>query len=962
MSNLYIKEVFFVDICEPTHVIERIRQLYKINEGRLRPVPWVEEFSFKLNEIFTRLRIVGKDKTRGEMKNEIFNMTAVFKPHEESEKPRTVFIEGDPGMGKTTYCQKLAYDWATTQENWDEPFPIIDQLLLLRCQDIKSDIWEAIRDQLLPHEMDEESKSNFKKFILENQSKVLLVLDGLDEADQSKQELFVSLAQSKLLPNCLVLFTSRHESGKEVRRLCDTLWEIVGFAKKDAKSFIRKYFGKNKNLTERFLTEIRSRSDLRKLISNPLNTTLLCILCEDFREDFPASKAKLYIEITQCVLRRYKGKKGSPSPYESEDLMQVYEEDLLCLGKLALTSLLKGEPYIEGSAVTGGNTRALTKLGFLSLQAGGSRRKPCLRYGFLHKSFQEFFAGFYLASKVVAGDTDLDIDVTDARFLRELRHVFLFMGGVIVSKSEESAIHLLRDITEHANSLSLDTSCDGFKEVNRRVESACSFIRECAKYKKSLQPLLLREFGSHFEIVSSSLKKSRHLNLILENLSGNTTLTTLNLCEFVIRDSGAESLSKSLSDNSAITNLNLSFNNIGHDGAKFLSVGLRANTTLTILNLRGNEISDPGAASLAEGISGNRTLTNLNLGFNHISDSGATSLSKALSNNSTLTDLDLSANDIGITGATSLSKALSNNSTLTDLNLSDNDIGNTGATSLSEALSNNSTLTDLNLSANKIWNTGATSLSKALSNNSTLTDLNLSTNKIGNTGANSLSKALSNNSTLTDLNLSDNDIGNTGVKSLSKALRKNITLTNLDLGDNPIDNSGVVSLTGALSVNISLNLNLSGITFNYSHVPSHVQSRLSVTRHQENDGCADRDDRDDIFDDDSNSGNSSYSGETSSSESTGETCSSDDTSSSDDESPNSEDEFFINDADDDGEVSGEASGSDASQTSQSYDSFSRNDTCSNVDPSSGDNKSHSDNEEDEQSIGDAPSGETSDSS
>ena len=79
-------------------MIERIRQLYKIHEGRLRPVPWCEEFSFKLNEIFTRLRIVGKDKTRGEMTNEIFNMTAVLKPHEECEKPRTVFIEGDPSV------------------------------------------------------------------------------------------------------------------------------------------------------------------------------------------------------------------------------------------------------------------------------------------------------------------------------------------------------------------------------------------------------------------------------------------------------------------------------------------------------------------------------------------------------------------------------------------------------------------------------------------------------------------------------------------------------------------------------------------------------------------------------------------------------------------------------------------------------------------------------------------------
>ena len=86
----------------------------------------------------------------------------------------------------------------------------------------------------------------------------------------------------------------------------------------------------------------------------------------------------------------------------------------------------------EEHAVAGGNTRALTKFGFLSVQAGGSRRKPCFRYGFLHKSFQEFFAGFELASKVVSGHTDLDIDVTDARFLRELRHVFVFSSGIIV--------------------------------------------------------------------------------------------------------------------------------------------------------------------------------------------------------------------------------------------------------------------------------------------------------------------------------------------------------------------------------------------------------------------------------------------------------------------------------------------------------------------------------------------------
>ena len=117
------------------------------------------------------------------MTDEITNITGIFRPHEECQKPQIVLIEGDLGVGKTTYCQKLAYDWATKQQEWDASFPEIEVLLLLRCHDIKSDIWKAIDEQLLPEDVDEEVRRSFFKFIDENQSKVLLILDGLDEAD-----------------------------------------------------------------------------------------------------------------------------------------------------------------------------------------------------------------------------------------------------------------------------------------------------------------------------------------------------------------------------------------------------------------------------------------------------------------------------------------------------------------------------------------------------------------------------------------------------------------------------------------------------------------------------------------------------------------------------------------------------------------------------------------------------------
>ena len=443
------------------------------------------DFSFSLNEIFTRLKIVGKDKTRGETKDEITNMTAIFKSHEECEEPpRTVLIEGDPGMGKTTYCQKLAYDWATSREHWDKSFPMIALLLLLRCHDINSNLWQAIDEQLLPDDIDEESKQNLFKFIRENQSRVLFVLDGLDEADHGKIDMFINLTQSKELHKCLFVFTSRHKSGMKMRCYCDNLWEIVGFTQEDAEHFIYKHFREMEHLANRLLKEIRLRSDLRQLISNPLNTALLCILCEDFQKDFPESRTQLYIEIVKCVLRRYEEKEGFSS--NNEDIIEVYEEELRSLGRIALQSLLKGELYIEESKVNGMNFKTIKRFGFLSIQPGGSKRKSCFHYGFLHKSFQEFFAGFHLALTNLREEDEAEITIIDKRFLGELQQVFLHICGLTAMHSEENAKRLLRKITAHVNMLSAKVN-----EVRWNIELAFCLIEECGKCKKSLQSQLL---------------------------------------------------------------------------------------------------------------------------------------------------------------------------------------------------------------------------------------------------------------------------------------------------------------------------------------------------------------------------------------------------------------------------------------------------------------------------------------
>ncbi|XP_068699943.1 protein NLRC3-like isoform X4 [Montipora foliosa] len=791
-----------------SHIIESIRQIYQTNEGVVLPVPWNEGFSFQLENIFTRLKIVPKEKTRGTLAKEITNMTSIFTSHEDCQHPRVVLIEGEPGMGKTTYCKKLVYDWATKQDHkWDASFPRVEVLLLLRCRDIDSSIWEAIDDHILPEEVDPELKETFFRFVRENPSKVLLVLDGLDEADPQKLAVYFSLIQRKLLPGCHIVLTSRHEAGIKVRPYSDTLLEIVGFTRSDAECFIRKYFRHAVQMGEKLINVLwhpfdadeHTEGNLNELTKNPLNTLLLCLLFEDFGGVLPNNRTQLYVEIVVFVLRRYEMKNHLPS--SAKDLLVVYKKELMTLGKMAQECLCKGELHFED--VEGNFKESLfIKFGFLSIQAGGSKRTPCFSYSFFHKSFQEFFSGLHLAFSILDGEIDKKSVLTDERYFRELNQVFMFMSGIISSQSEETVVSIVNSVASLVNVRGRGSPHD----ANLYLKLALDVIGECKTSSENLYTKLAYTFGKSLDLTEILIDFTSGTNIAAfsQALTVNTSLTTLDLTWNSIGDEGASSLSQALAVNTSLTTLNLLCNSIGAEGVTSLSQALAVNTSLTTLNLSDNSIGAEGATSLSQALAVNTSLTTLNLSDNSIGAEGATSLSQALAVNTSLATLNLSLQFIGAEGATSLSQALAVNTSLTTLNLSDNSIGAEGVTSLSQALAVNTSLTTLNLSDNSIGAEGATSLSQALAVNTSLTTLNLSDNSIGAEGATSLSQALAVNTSLTTLNLSYNSIGDDSATLLSQALAVNTSLTTLDLFNNSVGDEGATSLSQALAVNTSL--------------------------------------------------------------------------------------------------------------------------------------------------------------
>ena len=711
-------------------------------------------------------------------------------------------------MGKTTYCKKCVYDWATKKQNPHDCVTNIKVVLLLKCRDIKSNIWEAIDDQLLPRDVDEDVKQQFFQFICANQSSILLILDGLDELASTEMPIISELLAGRVLPKCKVVATARHEAGVKVRQLCDTLFEVKGFTEAQAREFIAKYFKEKSELAEKLSAQISHDENLREMCANPLNTALLCLLCEEFGGTLPEKRTTLYLNMIECVLKRYRKKRELPDT--KEDLTNLYKPQLKSLGFIALNGLIQ-DKLDFGENELGEHASDIAAFGFLSVYPGGSKLRPSLRYAFLHKSFQECFAAFYICCEIQDKRITPEELVSNDKYFINLKQMLLFSCGILAEQTDQEAAALVLSLVNRVtNSVRVEDPI---------VKFLLEAIKECKRKEDDLHLQLAMLFGCNldefyidffFEFLGEGLTA-----ILSEVIKVNETVTCLNLPGNGICDAGATSIAEAIKVNKTLTDLNLFGNGISDAGVSSIAEAIKVNKTLTDLNLSDNGVSDAGATSIAEAIEVNKTLTHLRLSDNGISDAGVTSIVEAIKVNKTLTSLDLSGNGISDAGATSIAEAIKVNKTLTDLDLSENGISDAGATSIVEAIKVNETLTNLDLSCTGICDAGATSIAEAIKVNKTLTNLKLSRTCISDAGATCIAEAIRVNKTLTDLVLSKTGISDAGSTSVAEAIKVNKTLTSLNLSGNSISDAGASSIAEAIKVSktlTSLNLSDNGIT------------------------------------------------------------------------------------------------------------------------------------------------------
>ena len=152
------------------------------------------------------------------IKERLPDYRVIFKDVEEA---RRFVLEGRPGLGKSTFCAKIAYDWSHRLDDENSALKHIKLLFVLRLGSIDSAsaVEEAIFDQLLPPTFRIEDPHRMKKLrnMIDKLGKavtVVFVFDSLDEADprlfqQHEAGSIVKIMQFEDMCPCRVLVTSR---------------------------------------------------------------------------------------------------------------------------------------------------------------------------------------------------------------------------------------------------------------------------------------------------------------------------------------------------------------------------------------------------------------------------------------------------------------------------------------------------------------------------------------------------------------------------------------------------------------------------------------------------------------------------------------------------------------------------------------------------------------------------------
>lgn len=422
----------------------KLAEYYK-NSGTVPVSVWSTLDPVDIHEIYTRLSWAKQEQNAaGSSQTELDHYGDLFAANESGTFPKRILVQGQTGIGKSTFVKKLALDWAELNlegETADDKKAValkkFELLVAVNLKEVSKH--QSLKDVISCSNIfaveDKSITDGLLKYITDNQDKVLLVFDGYDEYRCGRDSDIFKIFKGDKLRDCCVLITSRISRADDLResRVLKLLRaEILGFSNSDISSYMRRKLGSDKDANNLF--HHLHEKDLFALAKSPLLLLFLCILWkEGHLESWPKTKTDLYVQIVQSVLYHNQAKHAASA---SGDFREIEDfKEILCeIGTVALDCLFNDDHVFDYKQLPPsifGKESSFTGLLQVTKHIGNSR--PAGMVSFMHKSIQEFLSAWFITYRCVIPEGNLGPVEKHARTLEgciALENVLKFVCGL----------------------------------------------------------------------------------------------------------------------------------------------------------------------------------------------------------------------------------------------------------------------------------------------------------------------------------------------------------------------------------------------------------------------------------------------------------------------------------------------------------------------------------------------------
>ncbi|KAI9771053.1 MAG: hypothetical protein M1839_002950 [Geoglossum umbratile] len=306
--------------------------------------------------ILSRLKVETPDKKIQTELPTIFNPRKG--PDGRATQPRRIFIRGRAGVGKTTLCKKIVYDF-THHSTWSELF---DRVLWVPLRRLKGRTAEGYNlEDLFYYEYfsgqgHDDGRRLAKElwWTLKNaNSKTLFILDGLDEISEDLRrddDMFRFLRE--LLNQLNVIITSRPYANLPAGLSAfDLELETIGFYPDQVKDYLEKAFSDLGRVDE-VQSFLQDHWLIQSLVRIPIQLDALCFTWSEAFSDkiIPQAMTAAYKSIEQSLWK----KDILRLDKNHHEGRMVTEGDIKTLLPSEIEDFVGGEIYLlEGLAFTG---------------------------------------------------------------------------------------------------------------------------------------------------------------------------------------------------------------------------------------------------------------------------------------------------------------------------------------------------------------------------------------------------------------------------------------------------------------------------------------------------------------------------------------------------------------------------------------------------------------------------------